>query len=98
MLKEFCRKHELDTHLVDSSISYSENKNYLESLIPDFSPERHLKQWEVAEEQYMKEHFAWYYMSCVKERGTTSPNADKISIAKTSFSAFLSARNSAKLR
>ena len=32
-LKNFCQKHELDTQLIDSKISYTENRQYLETLV-----------------------------------------------------------------
>ena len=79
-LKKFCQKHELDTQLIDSKISYTENRQYLETLViktfKSFSDldhhgdrmlESRLHEWNAAEEEYLANHFLWYYLICIKE-------------------------------
>lgn len=55
-LLNFCRKHGFDSHLIDRTLTYSENKDYLKSLVPDFDPESRMKEWEAAELWWMREH------------------------------------------
>jgi len=70
-LKALCKKHELDYHLVDYSLTYAENKKYLMSLV--FKEEEDVVQeGESQEEWYMKEHFLTYYVGCIQEGKTVS--------------------------
>jgi hypothetical protein len=71
-LLKFCQKHELDPHLIDNVLTYSENKDYLKSIVPDFNPENRLDEWKSQEECYMKHHFLLFYISCINEGATKS--------------------------
>jgi len=84
-LLNFCRKHELDSHLIDNTLTYSENKEYLESLVPDFDPESRMDEWKAAEEQYLAEHALSYYLACMLEGKTKSKDVGE-PITKPRFS------------
>jgi len=84
-LLKFCQKHELDPHLIDSTLTYSENKEYLESLVPDFDPESNMDQWKAAEEQYLAEHALSYYLACMLGGKTKSKDVGE-PISKPQFS------------
>jgi len=77
-LLNFCRKHELDTHLIDNTLTYSENKEYLKSLVPDFDPESRMTEWEAAEEQYLAEHALSHYLACMLEGKTKSKDVGEV--------------------
>lgn len=66
-LRKFCQKHELDEHFIDSTLTFYENKKYLKSLVPNFDPETHLDEWGSKEEEYMTNHFLWFYISCIRD-------------------------------
>jgi hypothetical protein len=75
----FCRKHGLDTYLIDSKLTYAENKAYLRSQITDFSArleerwsEDDIKEWDSAEEDYFANHFLMYYVLCIRDGSTKS--------------------------
>jgi hypothetical protein len=78
-LLKFCRKHELDPHQIDKTLTYSENKKYLKSLVPDFNPESKMDQWKAAEEQYMAEHALSHYLACMLEGKTKSKDVGEVS-------------------
>jgi len=84
-LLKFCRKHELDPHYIDKTLTYSENKKYLESLVPDFDPESNMDQWKAAEEQYLAEYALSHYLACMLEGKTQSKDVGK-PISKPRFS------------
>jgi len=71
-LLRFCQKHELDPHLIDNTLTYSENKHYLMSLVPDFNPESKMDQWKALEEQYLADHALSHYLACMLEGKTKS--------------------------
>jgi hypothetical protein len=77
-LLNFCRKHELDPHLIDKTLTYAENRDYLKSLVPDFDPESKMDEWESAEEQYMAEHALSYYLACMLEGKTKSKDIGEV--------------------
>jgi hypothetical protein len=85
-LKIFCRKHELDGHLIDDTLTYSENKDYLKSQIPDFNPESRLDEWDSAEEEYLSNHFLWYYMFCMKDGSNKSEEVGSVPQSTQEFS------------
>lgn len=67
-LKKLCKKHELDYQEIDNSLTYSENKQHLLSLVTDKEVDgRALRSQEA---QYMKEHILSHYVVC-KMEGTT---------------------------
>lgn len=70
-LRRFCEKHELDTHHIDSEISYWENKNHLKSLVPA-SEEETYRIWTSQEDRYMKENFLSFYVGCILSGQTRS--------------------------
>ena len=70
-LKRFCEKHELDIQLIDSEISYAENKKYLSSLVPKSAEER-LPEWRCEQDDYMKHHFLHFYVGCILDGETES--------------------------
>lgn len=77
-LKIFCKKHGLDTYLIDSTLTYGENKDYLRSQITDFGDrlaERwsaRQEEWDSAEEEYLSDHFLMYYLLCMKDGSNKS--------------------------
>ena len=74
-LRRFCDKHNLDYQEIDDTLTYSENKDHLISLVPNFdseAPFQRLPEWESAEEQYMKQHILSYYIMCIVDGETTS--------------------------
>jgi hypothetical protein len=77
-LREYCRRYSLDTHLIDSKLTYAENKDYLRSQITDFSDrlsERwsdRQEEWDSAEEDYFCNHFLMYYVLCIRDGSTRS--------------------------
>lgn len=62
ILEKLCRTHNLDTQLIDHSLTYYENKKYLLSLIPKTDQDL-IREGESQKEQYMQEHFLTYYVS-----------------------------------
>jgi len=56
-LVKYCEKHELDTHLIDDEISYSENMTYLRTLVPEErDPDKRMGEWECKIAQQLTEH------------------------------------------
>lgn len=78
-LLKFCQQHELDPHLIDNTLTYSENKNYLKSLVPDFNPKSKMDQWKSMEEQYLDEHALSHYLACMIEGKTKSEYVGEVS-------------------
>jgi hypothetical protein len=70
-LKRFCKRHELDPQLIDSEISYAENKKYLSSLVAK-PAEARLPEWEAQMDDYMKHHFLTFYVGCILDGSTKS--------------------------
>jgi hypothetical protein len=85
-LKIFCRKHGLDEHLIDSTLTYSENKDYLKSQVPDFNPESRLAEWDSAEEEYFANHFLMYYILCMKDGSNKSKEVGPVPQSTPEFS------------
>ena len=67
-LKRLCRKYSIDIQEIDNSLTYSENKQHLLSLVTD--REMDIRALRSQEEQYMKEHILSHYVVC-KMEGTT---------------------------
>jgi hypothetical protein len=82
----YCWKHGLDEHLIDRTLTYSENKAYLKSQVPDFNPEHRLDEWDAAEEEYLANHFLWHYLICVKEGANKSAEVGEVPESKPRFS------------
>lgn len=85
-LRILCQKHGLDEHLIDRTLTYSENKDYLKSQVPDFNPEHRLDEWDAAEEEYLTNHFLWYYLFCTKEGTNKSAEVGKVQESEPRFS------------
>jgi len=75
-LKRFCRKYGLDYQLIDLSLTYHENKSYLESLVPQ-DVEDLLWEGESQQEWFMKNHFLSYYVGCILDGKTRSKEVGK---------------------
>ena len=80
-LKRFCDKHGLDYQLIDDSLTYSENKEYLKTLRlpPTLFELETLNEWaDVLKEaksmeiQYMREHMLTCYIMAQREGKTKS--------------------------
>lgn len=74
-LLRFCKKWGLDTHLVDSTLTYSENKTILMSQVHTFDLEAHRAEFRAYLEQYdayVKEHFLEYYVYATRRGETKS--------------------------
>jgi len=67
-LKKLCKKHGLDYQEIDNSLTYSENKQHLLSLVTDRKMD--IRALRSQEAQYMKEHILSHYVVC-KMEGTT---------------------------
>lgn len=65
-LKRFCDKNGLDYQLIDPDLTYSENKDFLESLRPK-SLEDLMLESEVQFRRFLKESFLTYYISCQRQ-------------------------------
>jgi hypothetical protein len=85
-LRKFCREHDLDEHLIDNTLTYSECKKFLESQVPNFDQETRLDEWEAQEEWYLENHFLLYYISCVLEGSTRSSVVGPKDIGAPAFS------------
>jgi len=77
-LLKFCRKHDLDPHLIDDTLTYSENREYLKSLVPDFDPESDMDYWKSAEEQFLADHALTHYLACMLEGKTKSKDIGEV--------------------
>jgi hypothetical protein len=56
-LVKYCEAHELDTHLIDDEISYSENMAYLRTLVPEErDADKRMDEWEAKIAQQLTEH------------------------------------------
>jgi hypothetical protein len=56
-LIKYCEEHELDTHLIDDEISYSENMTYLRTLVPEErDADKRMDEWEAKIAQQLTEH------------------------------------------
>lgn len=56
-LERFCREHEIDTHEIDDELSYSENMNHLNTLVPEFmNVDDRMGDWYAALEQHLDLH------------------------------------------
>jgi len=74
-LKRFCDQHELDYQEIDNTLSYSENKDHLISLVHNFdseAPFQRLPEWKSAEEQYNKQHILSFYITCIIDGSNVS--------------------------
>jgi len=74
-LKRLCDKYGIDYYEIDSTLTYHENKEHIQSLIRMIS--RSLDTFEIErmaelQKQYMKEHFVSYYLACQMTGETTS--------------------------
>ena len=72
-LKNFCRKWDLDTHLIDNTLTFSENKTILMSQVHTFDLESRMEEWATKQEEYdhyVREHFLSFYVTYVRD-GTT---------------------------
>jgi len=85
-LLRFCQQHELDPHLIDKALTYSENKDYLDSLVPNFDPENRLNEWEQTEEWYMENFFLEHYISCIRDGSIVSEDTGHVDASKPLFS------------
>ena len=70
-LKRICDKYGLDYQEIDNTLTYSENKEHLVSLI-EVKVEERLDEWRSKEQQYMKEHALSHYIMCARNDETTS--------------------------
>lgn len=84
-LKQFCKKHELDFQLIDNEISYSENKDYLDSLVPK-RLEDLAAECKAQETEYMAEHFLSHYIMCGLEGKTVSKEVGEPIASRGEFS------------
>lgn len=56
-LVKYCEEHELDTHLIDDEITYSENMHYLRTLVPEeLEADNRMDEWEAKIAQQLTEH------------------------------------------
>ena len=79
-LRKYCRAHELDVHLIDSTLTYSENKKFLKTLETDFSIEERAARSFM--EQYLAEHPLSDYVMA-KLQGQTKLQLEPIMVTTT---------------
>lgn len=77
-LLEYCRRHSLDYQEIDDTLTFSENKDHLKSLVPEQDPKDEMAYWVSQEEAYLKNHFLWHYIHCIREGKTKSSNVGNI--------------------
>jgi len=97
-LDKFCRKHDLDTHLIDRSLTYFENKAMLKSQVVHFDPESHMAEFRAQREEYdhfVREHFLVFYLDHQRRGETTSTEVGEQdnSPPQFSLSRFVTMRN-----
>lgn len=98
-LKRFCDKHGIDYQEIDNTLTYWENKEHLKSfrlppklfdagVLDDWADVLKEEQERMAElqEQYMKEHFLCYYITCRIAGETRSKDTGEVSSAPQMFS------------
>jgi len=82
-LKHLCDVHRLDPQEIDNTLTYSENKKHLESLVTD--RDRSVE-WASEQERYVKEHALSQYIAAILD-GTNvseemgSPQQPRFSLA-----------------
>jgi len=76
-LHRFCDKHGLDYQLIDSILTYDENKQYLVSQVMDSHIEDRIQECKSQEDDFMSHHFLSYYVSCINEGATKSEETGK---------------------
>jgi len=84
-----CDKYGLDYQEIDNSLTYWENKKHLHSLIRMLSQTLDVFEMErMAElqEQYMKDHFLCYYITCQMAGETRSKDIGEVSSGPQMFS------------
>lgn len=68
-LKRFCDVHRLDPHELDNTLTYSENKKHLESLVTDRDRSA---EWASEQERYEKEHALSHYVGAILDGSNIS--------------------------
>mgnify|MGYP001128107848 CR=1 FL=1 len=88
-LRKFCTEHGIDFQEVDYELTYWENLKHLRSLTLDLGT--NLDEWESREEEYMRNHFLWYYIGCIREGKNRSAEVGKPdkSVPQFSLKAFV---------
>lgn len=84
-LKQFCEKNGLDFQLIDNELTYSENKDYLDSLVPKQLEDR-VAECIAQETEYMAEHFLSHYIMCGLEGKTVSKDVGESIVSNGEFS------------
>lgn len=66
-LLRICERHGLDPQEIDDTLTFSENKAHLLSMIPR-DEKTLIENGKSAKEWYMKEHFLTYYLSVRQQK------------------------------
>ena len=88
-LRRFCRKWELDTHLIDNTLTYHENKTMLMSQVHTFNLESHAPEFRAQLEEYehfVRENFLMFYLAYQRSGETTSAEVGKQDESPPQFS------------
>jgi len=91
-LHRFCDKHELDYQLIDNTLTYGENKEYLLSFVLTktedlyWMVDKHKESQESAWDQYLSEHFLTFYVTCMREGATKSEETGEPILTSKHFS------------
>ena len=82
--------------MIDSTLTYSENKQYLESqrtdlksvseLFDSLSADPRLDAWDSAEEEYFQNHFLMYYVLAIRDGSTKSSEVGEVRDTEQRFS------------
>jgi len=84
-LKQFCKKYSLDYQEIDNTLTFSENKKHLGSLVPKRLEDRSAEA-KAQEAEYMTEHFLSHYIICCIEKKNISKNVGEPIITAGEFS------------
>jgi hypothetical protein len=79
------QKHQLDEMEIDNMLSYSENKDHLDSLMPK-RLEDLAAECKAQETEYMAEHFLSHYIMCGLEGKTVSEDVGEPIVSNGEFS------------
>lgn len=88
-LKKFCRKWNLDTALIDKTLTYFENKTILKSQVHVFDLEAHMADFQAQQEeddQFVRENFLVFYLAYQMYGETTSAEVGKQDESPPQFS------------
>jgi len=88
LLKHFCDAHGLDPQEIDNTLTYSENKKHLQSLVTDRDMSA---EWASEQERYNKEHALSDYVMAILDGTNTSKETGPPLQPRFSLAAYIEA-------